>query len=234
MNPHPLEKQLGITFSQPQLLKQALTHRSYLHDHRSSHLESNERLEFLGDAVLELWVSHYLYLQFPHFPEGKLTSLRALIVCTQNLAQLALSLNLDQHLQVSQGEAKQHGQKNPAILADTLEAVIGAVYLDLGYPAVDQVLTKLLVDNITKTSQKSIYKDPKSYFQELTQEKCSRTPTYQTLSESGPDHHKIFHSGVYLGTTLVVQGEGNSKQKAEENAAEVATAALLSGQLMLK
>jgi len=220
-----LQKLIGLKFVDPQKLTIALTHRSYLNENHTQKI-SNERYEFLGDAILEYWVSEKLFHLFPEFDEGQLTNLRSLIVCTVNLAQVGEKFDLGSFILLSRGEETHGGRSNISLLADTFESLIGAIHLDQGYPAVEKFLEKFLNDNITNLSQKNIYKDPKSQFQELAQSKKGVTPHYQTTSESGPDHQKIFEVGVYLGEELIASGSGNSKQKAEEDAAIKGTSIL--------
>ena len=225
MNPivSKLETKIGLKFKDQNFLYQALIHRSFVNENKSQNLQSNERYEFLGDAVLELWVSEYLFLNFPDNPEGDLTNLRSLIVRTENLADIATQINLNQFIQLSHGEETHGGRNNISILADTFESVLGAIYLDQGMTAVSQFLSRFLLPGIKIISQQKIYKDPKSLFQEIAQAKEGITPHYQTISESGPDHQKNFEIGVFLGDKLIASGKGNSKQKAEEAAAIAAT-----------
>jgi len=222
----PLLKILNVSFKDENLLAQALVHRSSLNEYKNSFTFSNERLEFLGDAVLELWTSNALFFRFPEFNEGQMTNLRSLIVRTENLASIALDLKIGDYIYLSRGEETHGGRKNISILADTLEAIIGAVYLDGGHEVVDAFLDHILKDCIDKLSVKNEYKDPKSVFQELSQLKEGITPNYQILSETGPDHDKVFTAGAYIDKKLIAQGEGNSKQKAEEQAAINATATI--------
>lgn len=218
-----LQKQIGIKFKNQDLLHHALIHRSYLNENRASHLESNERLEFLGDAVLELWSSETLYRLFPEYPEGKMTSLRSLVVCTENLSKVSANFNLGQYVLLSHGEETHQGRLNQSILADTFESVIGAIYLDSGFTAVAKFLNKYLLPSLKEISHSKNLKDPKSLFQEIAQAKEGITPHYATIKETGPDHQKTFEVGVYLGNQLITSGKGNSKQKAEESAATNAT-----------
>jgi ribonuclease-3 len=221
MNPNldELQNLIGVKFKDLVVLNQALIHRSYLNENKDSGLESNERFEFLGDAVLELWSSQTLFHLFPDYPEGKLTNLRSLVVCTENLALVASNFNLGKFILLSRGEETHQGRENLSILADTFESLIGAIYLDSGTKSVNKFLDKFLLPSLNDISQQKIYKDPKSLFQEIAQAKEGITPGYQTISQSGPDHHKTFVVGVYLNGKLISQGEGNSKQKAEEAAA---------------
>ena len=219
MNPLLKELQtiIDYKFNDPLLLDQALVHRSSLNEQRQFK-ESNERFEFLGDAVLELWISDRIFSKFSKFDEGKLTNLRALVVCTENLAKVGSNFNLGNFIYLSHGEENHGGRANHSILADTFEAVLGSIYLDSGLSSAFKFLDKFLTSSIEELSSKEIYKDPKSIFQEIAQAKEGITPKYQTLSESGPDHQKTFEVGVYLDDKLIAKGTGNSKQKAEESA----------------
>ncbi|MFA6518657.1 MAG: ribonuclease III [Candidatus Shapirobacteria bacterium] len=220
--PH-LEANLGYQFKDKVLLQQALTHRSHLNENRSLNLVSNERLEFLGDAVLETWASIRLYHQFPTSPEGDLTNLRSLLVRTESLSQTAIKIDLGKFVLLSKGEEAHGGRLNQSILADTFESIIGAIYLDGGFANSDAFLDRLLLPSLEVIRNQKNIKDPKSYYQEIAQNKFNLTPHYLSLSESGPDHAKTFVVGVYLGDKLIAQGSGNSKQKAEESAAILAT-----------
>jgi len=214
-----LQELLGVKFNNPDSLEQALIHRSYLNENRALKLVSNERLEFLGDAVLEQWTTEKLYKMFPDLPEGDLTSLRSLIVCTNNLANLANKISLGKFIKLSHGEESHGGRQNQSILADTTESIIGSVFLDQGQEAVNKLLDSFLGENIDTISKQKIYKDPKSHFQEIAQARSGITPHYETVRETGPDHQKIFEVAAYIGTDLIASGTGNSKQKAEEAAA---------------
>jgi ribonuclease-3 len=224
MNPllEELQTLIGYKFKKIDYLTQALVHRSSLNEHKEFS-ESNERYEFLGDAVLELWVSDRLFNLFLKFDEGKLTNLRALIVCTDNLAKISKEFNLGKYILLSHGEENHNGRQNTSILADTFEAIIGAVYLDGGVKSAFSVLDLHLNPSITKLSAQKIYKDPKSVFQEIAQSIKGITPKYKTISESGPDHQKQFEVGVYIDDQLIATGCGNSKQKAQEAASLLAT-----------
>lgn len=217
------EKTLNIEFKNKDILLQALIHRSFLNENKSTGLTSNERYEFLGDAILELWSSDKLFHQFPNFNEGELTNLRALLVCTQNLSEIAQDIELGNFLLLSKGEEIHGGRTNQSILADGFEAVIGAIYIDQDIKAAYKFLDVQLTQSIKELSEKKEYKDPKSIFQEIAQAKKGITPKYLTINESGPDHKKIFEVGVYLSNELIATGTGNSKQKAEENASIKAT-----------
>jgi len=218
-----LQTKIGYTFKDEGKLTQALQHRSYLNENRSQNLQSNETYEFLGDSILEFWISVKLFNQFPKFNEGDLTNLRALIVCTGNLALIATKFEICDFILLSKGEERHGGRSNQSILADTFEAVLGSIYLDSGIDSAFEFLEKTLNDSISELSQKKVYKDPKSLFQEIAQSKRGITPRYQTVNESGPDHLKVFEVSVYLNDELITTGTGNSKQKAEEDASTKAT-----------
>lgn len=217
-----LQKIIEYQFKDEFLLDQALVHRSSLNE-QHQFKESNERFEFLGDAVLELWISDRIFAKFKKFDEGKLTNLRALVVCTENLAKVANEFNLGKFIYLSHGEENHDGRNNHSILADTFEAVLGSIYLDGGTNAAFNFLDIFLTKSIQELSSQKIYKDPKSIFQETAQAQKGITPKYKTISESGPDHQKIFEVGVYLNNKLIATGTGSSKQKAEESASINAT-----------
>lgn len=203
------------------LLTQALTHRSYLNEHKDVP-QHNERLEFLGDAVLELAVSIALYHQFPDRPEGELTALRSALVRTTTLAQVATKLGLGEKLRLSRGEAASGGRTNPTLLANTFEAVIGALYLDQGLTAVVALLEKRLFPQIKDIVEKGLYKDFKSTLQEVVQAQGQPTPEYQVVHEEGPDHNKRFTVEVTVGQKTLATGVGKSKQEAQQQAAQLA------------
>ncbi|MDB5245435.1 MAG: Ribonuclease 3 [Parcubacteria group bacterium] len=212
---------LGLTFKNPALLEEALTHRSYLNENKSSKAH-NERLEFLGDAVLELAVTHFLYFKYPNKPEGDLTAFRAALVNTYSLADTAELIGLNDMLLLSKGESKDTGRARQIILANAFEALLGAIYLDQGYETAEAFLAKHLYAKIDAVVQERSWQDAKSKFQELAQEKKGTTPNYKTMKEVGPDHDKRFTVGVYLGEKQIAQGEGLSKQEAEQSAAQAA------------
>ncbi len=218
--------QLGLLFSNLDLLVEALTHRSYLNEHRDYAGAHNERLEFLGDAVLELATTDFLYKKFPAKPEGELTAYRAAIVNTVSLAESAQKIGLNDFLLLSKGESKDTGRARDVILADALEAIIGAVYLDQGFAAAEVFIARNLFNKIEGIIEKRSYQDAKSRFQEIAQEKKGITPEYKTLSEDGPDHAKLFTVGVFIGTAEIARGEGQSKQEAEQSAAVAALGAM--------
>ncbi|MDP3883317.1 MAG: ribonuclease III [Candidatus Staskawiczbacteria bacterium] len=217
-----LEKKLGISFKNKDLLTQAFTHRSYLNENPSFNLQHNERLEFLGDAVIELIVTSHLYLDYPEKAEGELTNWRAALVNAKMMTKVSEELGFNDFLLLSKGEAKEGGKARAYILANTFEALLGALYLDSGYAPCDEFIKKYLLRELPDIIKKGSYRDSKSWFQEEAQERVSVTPTYSVLKESGPDHDKLFVVGVFLDKELVAEGEGSSKQEAEEDAAKVA------------
>jgi ribonuclease-3 len=213
-----LEQSLGFSFKDKRLLWQALTHRSYLNENPNHPYENNERLEFLGDAVLELVVTEHLYKSFKN-PEGELTSWRAALVNAKTLAEIADKLRFSDFLLLSRGEKKDTGRARHYILANTIEAIIGAMYLDSGYGAAKKFIDEKIISTLGSVLEEKLYKDPKSSFQESAQEHLGITPVYEVLAEWGPDHAKRFKVGVYLGKELVGEGEGASKQDAQQEAA---------------
>lgn len=213
---------LSLSFNNLDLLIEALTHRSYLNEHRDYAGSHNERLEFLGDAILELAATDFLFQKYPAKPEGELTAYRAALVNTVSLAETSQALGVNEYLLLSKGESKDTGRARDVILADAFEAIIGAIYLDAGYTAAESFIAKNLFNKIDTIIEKRSYQDAKSRFQEIAQEKKGTTPAYETLSEVGPDHDKRFTVGVYIGTTEIARGEGKSKQEAEQSAASAA------------
>jgi len=214
-----LEVILGFEFKNKDILKTSLTHRSYLNEHRNWPLPHNERLEFLGDAVLELAVTGYLYKTFSK-PEGELTNLRSALVNHRMLSEIARKLHLEDYLYLSRGEAKDTGRARQVILANAIEAVIGAMYLDGGYDSTHEFIDKRILVELPAIIESGSYIDPKSRLQELVQEKSGITPTYRVLSETGPDHAKTFVMGAFVSENEVGRGTGSSKQDAEISAAE--------------
>lgn len=212
--------QLGVSFKNLNFLIEALTHRSYLNEHKEYSVSHNERLEFLGDAVLELATTDFLFKKFPTKPEGELTSYRAALVNTVSLAESAQALGINEYILLSKGEAKDTGRARDVILADAFEAIIGAIYIDAGYDAAEAFVAKNLYNKIDDVIAKRSYQDAKSRFQEMAQEKRGVTPRYETLSEEGPDHAKLFTVGVFIDTQEIARGEGQSKQEAEQAAAQ--------------
>ncbi len=217
-----LEKTIGHKFTNKDLLKEALTHRSYINENPKWGIEDNERLEFLGDAVLELSVTEELFKRFPERKEGAMTSYRAALVNYVMLAKIAGEIDLDKFILLSKGEARDTGKAREVILANAMESLIGAIYLDAGQDAARQFVEKFVLDHLAEVLKAGSYRDSKSVLQEKVQEKMRLTPIYKVLSETGPDHAKVFTVGVYFGDTLVAKGIGSSKQEAEEAAAKEA------------
>ncbi len=215
------EKKIGVEFKNKDLLLQALTHRSYWNENTKWHLDLNERLEFLGDAVLELIVTDYLYNHYPN-PEGELTNWRAAIVNAVILAKISQKFNLNDYVLLSRGEAKDVGRARQYILANAIEAVIGSIYLDQGYKKAEEFINRFIIEELPTIIEQKAYRDPKSLFQEEAQDKVGITPTYEVIKEWGPDHARHFDVGVFLGDELVAKGEGLSKQEAQQVAAEEA------------
>jgi ribonuclease-3 len=213
------EGKIGIIFKDKKLLQQALTHRSYINENKEEGLEHNERLEFLGDAVLELISTDFLFNKFKDKTEGELTSYRSALVNTTTLSKVASELEVNDFLLLSKGESKDTGRARQFILANTYEAIVGAIYLDQGYEVVRDFITSNLLHLTDEIVDKELWQDAKSNFQETSQEKVSITPNYKILKEEGPDHDRTFTVGVYLGEELVAEGKGRSKQEAEQEAA---------------
>ncbi len=211
---------LGLAFKNLDLFLEAITHRSYLNEHRGAKQNHNERLEFLGDAVLELAVTRFLFDRYPLKPEGELTAYRAALVNTYSLAAVAETLGMNGVLLLSKGESKDTGRARQIILANAFEAILGAIYLDQGYDAAEAFLAKNLFPKIDEVIAGRTWQDGKSRFQELAQEKRGTTPIYKTLAETGPDHDKQFTVGVFLNNEEMAQGTGKSKQDAEQAAAQ--------------
>jgi ribonuclease III len=207
-------------FNNPLLLKTALTHRSALNESNSPSTESNERLEFLGDAVLELATTEFLFEKFPHEPEGVLTAYRSALVKTTTLAEVALELDLGQKLYMSKGEEATGGRNNPSLMADTTEAVLGAIYLDQGYQVIKDFLAKYLFNRFDQIKQQGLYKDAKSILQEIVQSKGHEAPVYKVIEEKGPDHDKEFTITVLIDSKAIGTGSGKSKQTAQQAAAQ--------------
>ncbi len=220
INFSPLEKKLNLKFKKKDLLIQAFCHRSYLNENPNSNLENNERLEFLGDAVLELIVTEYLFEKYPKKSEGELTNWRAALVNAKMLSETANELGFNDYLLLSKGEKKETGKARQYILANTFEALIGAAYLDSGYKKCRDFIEKNLIAKLPEIIEKGLFKDAKSCFQEEAQERTGITPAYKVMKEWGPDHSKHFIIGVFLNSELVAEGEGSSKQEAEVEAAK--------------
>lgn len=211
-----------MQFNDPALLRQAFTHRSYLNEHRGEALGHNERLEFLGDAVLELISTHFLYDKYPDRTEGELTAYRAALVNAVTCAEVATEIGMNDFLLLSRGEAKDTGRARSILLANAFEALVGAIYIDLGYDAAKSFIEKHLFPKIDEIVKKRLWQDAKSALQEKAQEEEGVTPHYSVLRETGPDHDKQFIIGVYIRETLLAEGSGKSKQEAEQAAAREA------------
>lgn len=216
------EKKIGIQFKNKALLKQAFTHRSYINENRKMNIGHNERLEFLGDAVLELISTVFLYKKYPQKHEGDLTSYRSALVNAVMLSSIASSLSMEDFLLLSKGESKDKGKARQIILANTMESLIGAIFLDQGYKVVEEFINRCITPLIDEIVKKGSWIDSKSLFQEKAQEIDGVTPQYKVIKEIGPDHDRFFTVGVYLRDELVGSGEGKSKQEAEQKAAEKA------------
>lgn len=215
-----LLKKIGIKFKHQELFIQAFVHRSYLNEHRAFPVGHNERLEFLGDAVVELIVTEFLFNEYGN-PEGELTNWRAALVNAKMLASIAYEIGMEPYLFLSHGESKDGGTKaRDYIMANLFEAVVGAIYLDQGYDVTNQYITRWVISKLSYVLEHGLYMDAKSRFQESAQELIGTTPTYRVLSEEGPDHDKKFNVGVYIGNEMIAQGFGSSKQEAQTEAAE--------------
>lgn len=216
------EKKTDIIFNDKKLLEQAFIHRSYINENSGLKISHNERLEFLGDAVLELIVTDYLYKKYPDQDEGSLTAYRSALVNAVIIGEIALELGMNEYLLLSKGEAKDVGKARGYILANTYEAYVGAVYLDRGYDISRDFITKTLLTKIETIVAKKLWRDSKSLVQEKSQEFLNVTPSYKVLHESGPDHDKHFTIGIFFGADLIAEGKGKSKQEAEQSAAHKA------------
>lgn len=204
------------------LIKQAFVHRSYVNEVLPEKIESNERLEFLGDVVLSLIVSVYIYKQFPSHKEGDLTNFRASLVKTESLAQAAKKIGLDKFILLGHGENSANGRSNHSILADTFEAFLGAVYLEFGFEKANNLVKKVLFPTLKKIINQKLYRDYKSVLQEIVQEEAKHAPSYDLIASTGPDHDKTFTVGMYVNNKLIAKGIGKNKQAAEQEAARAA------------
>ncbi len=220
-----LESKIGYSFKNRDLLQQAFTHRSYLNENKGAGREHNERLEFLGDAVLELVVTEFLFAKYPTKPEGELTAFRAALVNTVSIASAAATLGMNEYLLLSRGESRDTGRARQIILANAFEALIGAIHLDAGYNAAKQFIADQLFHKTDEVVSKKLWQDAKSKLQEIAQERSKVTPTYEVVRQSGPDHDRTFVVGAFIGDEKLAEGEGRSKQEAEQAAAEKALAA---------
>jgi len=220
MDIRELSKILGLKFKNEDLFNNAFVHKSYVNEHKESGWNDNERLEFLGDAVLELVSTKHLFKNYSEQTEGEMTSFRSALVKGNHLAMIARELNLGEYLYLSNGEEHSGGREKNYILANTLEALIGAIYLDQGYLKAENFIKKHILAKLDEIIEKGAHVDAKSRFQEICQERELQTPHYELVSEEGPDHNKNFTMGAYIGTELISEGNGKSKQKAEEDAAK--------------
>lgn len=216
-----LENKIGVKFKNKKLLQQAFVHRSCLNENPGLKMDHNERLEFLGDAVLELAITKNLFREYPN-PEGELTTWRASLVNSKMLSEVSSELGFNDYLMLSKGESQDNGRARQFILANTFEALIGAIYLDQGFEGAEKFIKENLLVRLPKIIKEKLYLDPKSHFQEKAQEKAGITPSYKILDEEGPDHCKSFVVGVYLNDEMIAKGKGPSKQAAQVNAAEKA------------
>ena len=214
-----LEKKIGLTFKDYDMLRMAFIHRSYLNEHKESKFDHNERLEFLGDAVLELVVTEYLYSTYPN-PEGELTNWRSALVKGETLAKISRELHLGDYLFLSHGEEKSGGREKDYLLANTFESLIGVIYLQLGYKKAQEFISKFLLIHLKSILESGSHIDSKSKLQEMAQDKVAITPRYELVSEEGPDHDKVFTMAAHIGDRIVGKGKGGSKQMAEQKAAE--------------
>jgi len=213
------EKKIRTTFSDKNLLKQAFIHRSFINENPGTGMSHNERLEFLGDAVLELIVTDFLYKKYPGYTEGELTALRSALVNAITISEVASKLGMNDYLLLSKGESKDNGKARQYILANTYEALVGAIYLDQGYKTVESFIAKTLLPHTEEIVSKKLWRDAKSLVQEKAQEFVNVTPSYKVLHETGPDHDKHFTVGICFGRELIAEGKGKSKQEAEQSAA---------------
>ncbi len=216
------ENAVGVKFKDKALLAQAFTHRSYINENPGTKLSHNERLEFLGDAVLELVVTEVLYEKYPNSPEGELTAYRSALVNAVILSSVANDMGMDECLMLSRGEARDKGKARTYILANTFEAYIGALYLDQGYDAASKLIGRVLLPKTEEIVEKRLWQDAKSLVQEKSQEYFSVTPSYKVIGEAGPDHDKQFTVAIYFGADKIAEGKGKSKQEAEQAAAREA------------
>jgi ribonuclease III len=218
----PFQEIIGYTFTNIELLEQAFIHRSYVNENPKLKFGHNERLEFLGDAVLELVATNYLYEKFPEKDEGELTAYRAALVNAVLMGGIAKDIGMNEYVALSKGESKDTGKARLYILADTFEAVIGAVYMDGGYEPAKEFIHNTILIHTDEVIRKGLFKDAKSMVQEKAQENSGVTPSYRVLKEFGPDHDKRFTIGIYFGETLIAEGSGKSKQEGEQLAAQAA------------
>ena len=216
------EKKFNLTFNDKKMLQQAFIHRSYINENKGMGLEHNERLEFLGDAVLELVVTKFLFEKFPNVAEGILTAYRSSLVRTESISAAAHIMGMNDLLMLSKGESRDLGKARDYILANAFESFVGAVYLDLGYDSAKKIIADALFSNIEQVIEEGTWKDAKSYVQEMSQEHYAETPRYELVSAVGPDHDKHFVMAIYFGDKKIAEGSGNSKQKSQQDAARKA------------
>jgi ribonuclease-3 len=213
------EKKTKVEFKDKNLLKQAFIHRSYINENTETGFSHNERLEFLGDAVLELIATDFLYRKYPSYTEGELTAIRSALVNAIIISEVALKIGMNEFLLLSKGEAKDNGKARQYILANTYEAFVGAVYLDRGYDKAKDFITTSLLSKTDEIVSKKLWRDSKSLVQEKAQEHVGVTPSYKVIHETGPDHDKCFTVGIFFGTEKIAEGKGKSKQESEQSAA---------------
>jgi ribonuclease-3 len=218
----PFEEAIGIIFKNKEVLQQAFTHRSYINENPKSGLSHNERLEFLGDAVLELVVTDHLFKTYPDHAEGDLTAYRSALVNAVVAAEVAQGLNMNEYLLLSKGESKDTGRARQTILANAYESFIGALYLDQGYDRCEDFIKKTLIPKLSEIISKKLWRDPKSHIQEEAQERLGITPSYEVIGQLGPDHDKFFTVGIFFGDKKIAEGKGRSKQEAQQAAAQAA------------
>jgi ribonuclease-3 len=216
------EKAIGIVFKNKEVLQQAFTHRSYINENPKSGLSHNERLEFLGDAVLELVVTDHLFKSYPDHAEGDLTAYRSALVNAVVAAEVAQGLDMNEYLLLSKGESKDTGRARQTILANAYESFIGALYLDQGYDVCEVFIKKTLIPKLSDIISKKLWRDPKSHIQEEAQERLGITPSYEVIGQLGPDHDKFFTVGIFFGDKKIAEGKGRSKQEAQQAAAQAA------------
>jgi len=233
MNNEEIEKKLGVIFHNKSLLKRAFTHRSYLNENRGQNLQNNERLEFLGDAVLELLISSELFYKYPDKAEGELTGIRSALVRTESLAKESRKIKVGEYLLMSKGEEDSGGKDKDYLLANTFEAILGAMYLDMGFEECKKFVSRTLLEKLDDIVDNELFIDPKTKVQELIQAKYKVTPTYSIIKEEGPDHDKYFTVALKVNKKNFTEGYGASKQKAEEDAAQAAIDLLESNDISL-
>lgn len=219
-NYNDIEKKLGVIFKNKDILNTALIHRSYINENRGKNLENNERLEFLGDSVLELIISDYIYTKYPTKPEGELTAIRSAIVRTESLADESRKLDVGQYLLMSRGEEDSGGKSKEYLLANMYEALLGAIYLDQGFAECQKYVERTLLKKVDNIVSEGLFIDPKTKVQEILQSRFKITPSYEIISEEGPDHDKYFTMALKVGNKKISEGHGSSKQRAEEDAAQ--------------